>query len=669
MSSTMRPPFRPEDLYLFRWLDQVRLDPAGEQVAYVLRWADREALGYRSRVYLQPLRGDAGPLQLTDGPTTDSSPEWAPDGRRLTYIAPVAGAPQLHLVDTPARRVTALPTPGVAALSPRWSPDGSRIAFLGSVLAQPEAVVQDPRPSNGAVWAPVARIIRTLDNRLDGRGFFDGRRLHLFVIDVASAATTQLTSGAWDVTGFDWSPDGASLVLTGDARSDKDLHRLTTELYVVAASGGPLGRIAGDLELRTPAWSPSGDLIAFVAPLRTGGGLYDRLWVIAPDGGGMRCVTAQHDIDVADRLLSDMPTAPPPRILWAGGSDRLYFQAALPGSTGLCSISVVDGGLRQERIGDLRVYDWDTRQGTLVFAIADATSPGDVHVRDGSGDRRITRLNDWFDGRALSLPERMEFVASDGWRIEGWLLKPPDFDAARKYPLVLEIHGAAGEFGWPFYLEFQVLASAGYIVFFLNQRGSAGYGEGFLHAYVEDVGGRDFADITSALDTLLAGSRSVDPARIGVTGTSYGGFMTNWLIGQTDRFRAAVSRGSVCDFVSLTPTMDLPYYGERVMGRTNWTDPDQWDRSPIKFVENIRTPLLLLHAEMDLRCPIYQAHYLFGALRLLQREVELVTFPEESHAVARVGRPDRRVEHISRVVGWFERHMAASGPTPRASRT
>jgi dipeptidyl aminopeptidase/acylaminoacyl peptidase len=655
-------PFSPDDIYRFRWIDHVRLTPTADRVAYVVRWADRDAVEYRSRVYVRGLDGEDLLFQATGGPQTDAAPEWAPDGRRLAYVGRKGFTTQVFVLDPAAgeaRQLTAVP---LGATSPRWSPDGSMVAFLGTVIGHPEGVVADPRPPEGGAEAaprtPIARVVQGFDYSYDGRGYFDGRRPHLFVVKAEGGDAIQLTQGRWQVESFDWSPDSTSLVVAGDAETDNDLH-VTRSLYVVSAGGGELRKIAGDLDLGAPAWSPKGDLIAFAAPTHVAAGLYDRIWLVSPAGGDQRCITSAHDVCAGDQCITDMRAGHAYHLGWDEAGNRIYFQAARPGRTALCSVDVGGEEVREEVGGDREVFDFDVRNAVIAYLAAESSAPGDLHVVDARGERRLTRLNPWFDERALALPEPMRFEASDGLPIEGWLLKPPGFDPARKWPLVMEIHGGPhGEYSTAFFHEFQILTGMGFLVFYANPRGSGGYGEEFMKAVVQDWAGKDYDDLMTALDQLIERTGFVDTERMGVAGGSYGGFMTNWAVGHTDRFAAAVAMRSICDFVSDYATSDIPVWGELEFGPIKWSDPrKQWEMSPLKYVENVRTPLLLTHGEIDLRCPIHQAEEMFGALRLLRRPVELVRFPEEAHDLSRTGRPDRRVERLRRITGWFERYL------------
>ena len=653
-------PFTADDIYNFRWIDHVRLTASGDRVAYMVRHADREAVDYRSQVYIRGTAADAPVLQATAG-EKDGSPEWAPDGRRLAYVGKKGSAEQIFVLDPEAgtaRQITSLPH---GASSPSWSPDGSRLAFLGTVIGHPEGVVEDPRAPEGgpdaAPRTPIARVAHGLDYKFDGMGYRDGRRVHLFVVPSAGGEALQLTFGPWDVGGFDWAPDGSRLVIAGNAEPDRDLVE-HDNLYLVSAAGGELKKLAGGLYLGAPRWSPKGDRIVF-AGAELEGGMYTRLWLVSPAGGDQRCITAQHDIGVGDEAISDMRGGHGFRVLWNEDGSRINFPVTLPGRTEVWSCDAVGGDLRHELSGDRQVYDWDLAGTTLAYIAADPATPGDLHLREESGERRLTRLNAFFDERELAMPERMEFTAIDGLKLDGWLLKPEGFDPSRKWPLVMEIHGGPhGMYSWAFFHEFQVLAAHGYLVFYINPRGSAGYGEDFQRACVLDWGGKDYGDLMTSLDQLIERTGFVDTERMGVAGGSYGGFMTNWVVGHTDRFRAAVSMRSISNFTSDYRSCDIALWNDREMGRLNWSDPrSMWDHSPIRYVESIRTPLLLTHGEMDLRCPIHQAEELFGALRVLGRVVELVRFPEETHDVSRSGRPDRRIERLNRIAGWFDRYL------------
>src|SRR6267143_375657 len=655
----MAAPLTFDDLYRFRWIDHVRLSRDGERVAYQVGWADASSRQNRSRIVVRRLL-DPEPIGATGGALRDHSPEWSPDGRKLAFISRVGAADQLFVLDITtggtAQQLSAVPE---GASAPAWSPDGSRIAFIGAVLSDPEAVVDDPRPPEGREQLrrpPVARVVRRLDYKHDGQGYVDGRHHHLLVVPTTGGDAKQLTRGAWDVTDYDWSPDSTRLVVAGNAEPEGDLQR-ELNLYLVDLQANRL-RLGGGFYLSSPIWSPKGDQIAFIAPNGLDVGLLERLWVVPLSGGGPRCLTAEFDQAVNDSVINDMRAGHATRICWTDEGDRIYFLASGPGVTAVHSVDL-EGNVREEAGGERRIYDFDLASGVLAFCASDTSGPGELFMLTHGAEARVTDLNPWLHDRYVAEPEQHYFTAPDGWRLEGWILKPQGHDPDRVYPTVLEIHGGPhAQYGWSFFHELQILAGMGFVVFYMNPRGSDGYGERFRREVVRDWAGKDYIDIMSSLDQIIERAGYIDASRLGVGGGSYGGYMTNWIIGQTDRFAAAVSMRSISNLVSEYSQHDIVLWGVLQMGPPPWPDLDElWRRSPIRYVQNIRTPLLLTAGEMDLRCAMSQSEELFGAMRLLGKTVELVRFPEESHDLSRNGRPDRRVERPPRI-----------GPRPKRRR-
>ncbi len=659
----------PEDLSLLRWVDHVRLSPSGDRVAYQVGWPDLESRENHGRVAVVAIAGGT-PVEFPS-PRRDHSPEWSPDGRRLAFLSRRGARDQLVVVPAEGGEAVQLTELADGVAGHAWSSDGHWLAFLAPVLGDPEGVVDDPRPAESQETLrrpPVARVVRRLDYKHDGSGYVDGRYPHLFVVSVEGGEPIQLTSGAWPVEGFAWAPDGRSLAVVGDAEPDRDLRR-TSRLYLIARDGGPLRPICADLQIASPAWSPTGEWIAFLAPLKEEGGELARVWVVSAQGGEPRCLTEGFDRSAGASVVTDMRAGHGTRLRWSADGSRVWFLASGPGVVELCSVGL-DGSVRVEVPSERRhLFDFDLAPGVVAAGISDAVSPGEVWAIDASGERQLTDSNPWLRERYVAVPEPHRFTAADGLGIEGWLLKPPDFDPGRRYPLVMQIHGGPhAQYGWGFFHEFQVLAGMGFLVFYVNPRGSDGYGQAFRKAVVGDWAGRDYEDLMTALDQLIERTGFVDVDRMGIAGGSYGGYMTNWVVGHTRRFAAACAMRSLSNLVSDYAQDDIVLWGELEYGPGPWEDLESlWHRSPIRYVKEIQTPLLLLHGEMDLRCPISQAEELFGAMRLLRKEVELVRFPGESHDLSRGGRPDRRIERLRRIAGWFERHLLAVRPQPAAA--
>src|SRR6202521_1511174 len=406
-------PITPEDLYRFRWIDHVRLSPDGERVAYQVGWADANSRQNRSRILVRRVL-DPEPVGSSAGALRDHSPEWSPDGLKLAFVSKVGAADQLFVTDLvaggPAQQLSQVPD-GVS--SPAWSPDGSRIAFLATVLADPDVVVDDPRPPEGREQlrrAPVVRVVRRLDYKHDGQGYVDGRYHHLFSARADGSEVKQLTHGAWDVHEFDWSPDGQRIVFSGNAEPGADLMR-ELNLYVVDLDGNR-HRLRGGLYLRHTVWSPTGDQIAVSA--------HSRL-----------------DLGVNASVINDMRAGASTRTGWSADGERICFLACGPGVTSLYSVDL-EGNVREEAGGRRRIYDFDIAGSVTAFCASDATNPGELFVVAGGAEARLTDLNPWLGDCYVAEPEQHYFTAPDGWRLEGWILKPENLDPHRLYPTLTE---------------------------------------------------------------------------------------------------------------------------------------------------------------------------------------------------------------------------------------
>ena len=674
-------PISADDQFRIRWLSQPRLSPDGERAAVTVTWLDRDLDRIVSQVgWLATGEGSrgapaGGPGNVRTESSTvgrDGDPRWAPDGRTLAFVSDRSGSPQVWVLDTAggaARSLTASPT---GASGPAWSPDGGAVAF---VAADPEPT----RPTGGYTVAP-------FHWRADGVGIVPGPvRRHVWVApvtggaaaagDVATALPTtarQLTDGDWDDDLPRFSPDGRTIAFRSNRTADRATSS-ATELWLVPVDGGEARLLVpADGAIRMHAWSPDGRAIAFIGNRRgEAQGVNNDVWVVDVETGAARNLTGHLDRPMGQWVRSD-PPGPflAPDLAWAPAGDALYVIHADGGTSRVVRVDL-DGRVVPVLAGEAGWFAFDVaaRSGTVAALGSRPDDPGELVIcaADGSGAREITSVAAaWRAGIQFGRLERFELDAPDGMRLEAWIQHPAGRPADERLPLILHVHGGPH---WPlgvrFGLEFRRLAEQGYRVLYLNPRGSSGYGDDYAQANVGDWGGIDAGDLLAALD-VAAARPDVDPERLGVTGESYGGFMTNWLVATTDRFAAAVAQNCISDFRSEYLTTDDPPGFDWDMGGAPWAEPERYERlSPISRVTQIRTPLLLVHSEQDQNCPINQSEQLYTALRLLGRTTEFLRIPGEGHLINLVGRPSSRLARIEATDRWFGRYLARKGETGR----
>ena len=653
-------PLSPEDLYEFRFLTDAQISPDGARIAYSVKTANPKRDGYLGAIWLVSADGTTPPVQITGGTAQDSSPRWSPDGSELAFTSDRGEVPKgrkrpprnvfvLDLAGGEARQLTRF---GDDCSELVWAPDGGHLAF----------VVRDPKDSTDEEDG--VRVYDRARYRSDEGGLSDGRRKHVWIVGVDGSAPRKVTDGDWDDGQPEFSPDGREIAFVSNRTERRDLNTVA-DIHVASLSGETRRITDGEGSYGNPSWSPDGTVItAYGTECAIGSSARNiHIWAFPKKGGPGRDLLEGWDRSVGSSVISDMrahaQTLPP---AWTG-DDRILFLGSDQGTANAYSCASAGGDVRAETVGAHQVVAWSLDRSLRRFAaiVATATDPGNLVVGEVGGPmRKATCLNDELLGsRYIAAPERVEFTGADGWKIEGWLMKPREFDPAKKWPLVLEIHGGPHTaYGHSFFHEFHVLAGRGYAVLFTNPRGSHAYGQRFVEACVGDWGGKDYEDLMAGLDHALA-LGWIDPKRLYVTGGSYGGLMTNWIVGHTDRFRAAVTQRSISNNISAFGTSDIGWhFWEHEMGdATPWRDAEKLVyRSPLTYVTNVKTPLLILHAERDLRCPIEQAEQLFVALKVLGREAVFVRYPEDNHDLTRGGKPKHRVDHCQRIADWFDAH-------------
>ena len=646
---------RIEDLLDFRFPGDVQLAPDGRSAALVLSEFDRERNGYRSAIWLAGLES-ATPRRLTWSGRRDRQPRWSPDGRRLAFLSDRAGEDQVWVLDLAAggeaRQLTARKG-GVSAFA--WSPEGGRLVLVG----------RDPRPEPPATPGPDARYITRLRYKANGEGYRDDRRAHLYVADAASGEARQLTSGPWDDGDPAWSPDGTTIAFTS-ARGDEADPWFGTDLYAIPAAGGDARILVSKSGgISSPAYAPDGRQIAFLAAAGKNSGENVSIWLVSAQGGEASCLTAGFDqhagCAVGSDLRRDAGGAGPDwieggRALLAifadGPAARVY---RIDAATGAATVAAGSGAVAVSSFSA-------SSDGRLVAGICgDALHPAEAWAWAGGDPRPLSAFNaDVLANLELAAPEHVPFKSFDGQQIDAWVLRPVGAAPGSRSPLVIEVHGGPhAAYGHGIFHEFQVLAALGYGVLYTNPRGSIGYGEAFTQACVGDWGGGDYGDVMAAADMACTWDW-VDPARLGITGGSYGGFMTNWVIGHTTRFAAAVTMRSVVNFFTKYGVSDNGWmHNSRELGGADlWDDEETlFFRSPLRYARNVRTPTLIIHSDEDYRCPLPEGEQLYVALRRLGVPTAFVRFTGENHELSRAGKPANRLERLRQMTAWFDRHL------------
>jgi dipeptidyl aminopeptidase/acylaminoacyl peptidase len=491
-----------------------------------------------------------------------------------------------------------------------------------------------------------------LSYKFNDSGWFDDKKVHLYVIDATSGKATQITSGdQWNDGDPSWSPDGSRIAFVSNRtghESDGDDDR---DVWVIPATGGEPVKISDvDHGTGSPRWSPDGRSILYT------GSRADTdppmLWV-APSGGGG-----------PSNLVFTGTEYYPGDIQWAEGGKAIWFGTGNHGEVHYFRLDPATKKVTALTKGPraVRSMSVNAASGTLAYLSNDFTHLDEVYVAkaDGTGERRISAANDSLFATLKLMPvERMTYKGADGWEVDGFLVKPVGWEPGKKYPLILSIHGGpAGQYGVDWYHEFHVYSGQGWAVFFCNPRGSTGYGHKFARGIENQWGGNDYIDVMNGVNAAIAANPWIDTTRMGVTGGSYGGYMTNWIVGHTGRFKAAVTLRSVVNFISDDGTRDGAYGHKDDFGGDIFQKFDLfWDRSPLKYADKVTTPILILHSDNDYRVPLEQGEQWFRALRHFGKNAEFVIFPRENHNLTRTGEPKHLVESLDWQVYWFQKYL------------
>ena len=666
-AAAAKPAFAPMDVFSLEWASDPEVSPDGSQVAYVRRSFDVKTDSRRGAIWLvgrdgsnhRPLEGGAG---------NHSSPRWSPDGKRLAFVAADGDGAQIHMhwfAEGVTARVTNLleaPT-GLA-----WSPDGRQLAFAMRVPAKHEALkVNLPEAPKDAKWAEPLKAINRMVYRADGEGYLPDAYGQVFVVPADGGSPRQLTQGDFDHEGIAWSADGHEVLVSANRHENADAEPNDSEVYAIDVATGAIRaltkRFGPDQQ---PAASPDGKYVAYTGyDDRYQGYQRQRLYVLRLDNGEVRELAAELDRDVAT------PT-------WSRDSRRIYFSYDDQGATRIAEADLA--GKVTNLVDDMGGEGWSrpypggtfsvAKDGTIAYSANEPYDAAEVGLADGGKSRRLTSLNEELLGqRELGKVEEIwSTTAADGRRVQSWLIRPPGYDPAKKYPLVLEIHGGPfANYGPRFAAELQLYAAAGYNVLFSNPRGSTSYGEEFGNLIHHAYPGRDFDDLMGAVDAAIARG-GVDADRLFVTGGSGGGVLTAWIVGTTDRFRAAAVQKPVINWASFVLTADLPnFFYKYWFSSPPWDDyQSYWIRSPLSRVGNVKTPTMVVTGEQDFRTPIPESEQFYQALRIRGIDTLLVRVPGVGHSLDL--HPSQLNARIAYILAWFAKHDAAATPAATTAR-
>ncbi|MCK4259058.1 MAG: S9 family peptidase [Halanaerobiales bacterium] len=657
-----------EDLYLMKFVSDPQISPAGNEVAFTLTTVNEEK-DYQSQIFLVNEEGKQ--VQLTNTTKVDSMTRWAPLGNQLAFISNRSGERQIWLINRhggEAKQLTQLHN-GVIKFD--WAPDGKRIALFSEV-AQTDEMETLLREKTDAEKEKErkesARKVKVIDNlsyKADGRGFLTEKKSHVWIVGLDGGDPVQVTTEERNYFSATWSPDGKKLALVSEI-DDPDYKPGEIQIQILDLSTKKIENIISEGFMGgSLTWSPDGSKIAFYGNRHEHKfATLNQIWISDLTDGTLKRLAVDQELTIGDYCMSDLRaggTIPGPQ--WSFDGQFVYSVVSAYGNSAIYSIGL-DGSIEKVVGGERQIFGFsmDVDRIKIAFAYTDSLIPGDLAIFDliTKTEKQLTQINkELLEELVLAQPEEVTFTGADDWEILGWYIKPVDFEEGKVYPTVLEIHGGPhAMYSNSFFHEFQLLAAHGYGVIYCNPRGSQGYGQKFANGVIGDYGGKDYEDLMAFVDYVEKWDW-VDKARVGVIGGSYGGFMTNWIIGHTNRFKAAVTQRSISNWNSFTGVSDIGYFFAENEHNLNFVK-DQKELtciSPITYVEMIDTPLLIIHGEHDYRCPVEQAEQLFIHLKFLRKTVRLSIFPGSNHNLSRNGKPELRVERLKQIAGWFDQYL------------
>lgn len=650
-----------QDLYKIKFLREIALSPCGKKIAYTVEWMDKKKNKYFSNLYV--ITEDGKKHHFIRGNKNIRNPKWSPNGKFISFIKTdiEKGEPKQNIWAIPADGGEAYAVTDAKGFfgSYVWTPDSKYIICDFTVKKEDkERIPEKGKP-------PLYYHVKRLWYKLDGRGMLPEEKPHIWKVSAKSGKMKQLTFGRNGDVHPSVSSNGKKIVFVSNRNKNVEEKLAYIDLFIIDINGKnekiiktPAGPKGG------PVFSPDGRYITYIGrkyPEQWVGWRNYYFWLVPSRGGKVVNLTKSFDRTFEALTVDDLGHYATDYPIFSQDGRFIYYTTADNGNANLYGIDV-----KKRRVvkvlGDNEIiytFDYDGKN-TFAVASSNPADPGNLYILKGGERKQLTDFNKaYVRTRRLSRPEEFRFKGDKGDEIQAWILKPPNFSKKRRYPLIVQIHGGPhAAYGNSLFHEFQVLAANGYVVFYSNPHGSIGYGERFAKALHNRWGIPDTKDVLKAVK-LLTRRRYIDQTRMGVMGGSYGGFMTNWIIGHTNMFKVAVTMRSVVNMLSFFSS-DFGFGLPKEFKGYWWEKKNfqfYWNMSPLKYVKNMKTPLLIIHSEQDHRCPISQAEELFVALKLLKRDVEMVRFPLEPHGLSRHGSPRRREKRLEFILKFINRYL------------
>lgn len=637
------------------------ISPDGKEAVFVKTHIDEEENTYITNLWhVEIASGDL--TQWTYGKQRVSSPQWSEDGKSIAFLSDRNDKNQLYVLSVKGGEARELTSFEKGINSFQWSPCNKKIWFDAMVKEGKTFTDKEAKEENKQ---PEPYIVDKMKYKMDGMGLLP-KEFHrqIGVLAIDSLEVDQITDGTYHHGLEAVSHDGSKLVYGVTREENLDfIFRQPLFIYDIESKEETV-LVEEEGYFSDAVFSQDDAYIAYVGSTRQfQNATHTELYVHTLASGTAICLTEGMDVPVGDYVVADLQqSANAPGVVWTK-DNHLYFQISTMGDVRLYFASL-DGAVYPASPDMEHVYGYDvSRDGEFALAtITNPVDPGELyHLTIATGERKaLTCFNKTYLAETqLIAPELIIAKGAKDWAVHGWLMKPYGFKEGEKYPLVVNIHGGPhAMYANSFFHEMQLLAARGFGVLYVNPRGSHGYSQEFVDAVRGDYGGGDYEDIMKSLDGAIEANDWIDTQRLGVTGGSYGGFMTNWIVGHSNRFKAAVTQRSISNWISFFGVSDIGYYFSEWQMQAAMTDVNKlWEHSPLKYVKDVETPLLILHSENDHRCPIEQSEQLYITLKSMGKETEFVRFPEADHNLSRTGKPNLRFARLEQIVGWMEKYL------------